>query len=274
MLLANLLKKREINPFESNYRGFLLNSDREKSQQRYEIFKKIREEYSKEKTAVVVKDVENRIKQWTAKKLDIEQRRKKSVDKQQKIELEMLEQMRRQELERREAEKEAKREEVQQRLKAMEEKREKRNELMKESSIRSLDIRSPKYKQLEEQFSRVEERIKEEQEKILEEKRQAMRVKKEELLEHSRKYAEIKKQKEEERKHKVKVTVKEDNAPKEEFNIFTLENKEQKEEDDKKRKRRKQFNEKIKSLIVIKSKEKSIDNEEKLDSSKATQKLK
>jgi hypothetical protein len=63
-------------------------------------------------------------------------------------------------LERREAEKEAKHEEVQMRLKAMEEKREKRNELMKESSIRSLDIKAPKSTQLEEQFSQLEERIK------------------------------------------------------------------------------------------------------------------
>jgi|JI9StandDraft_1071089.scaffolds.fasta_scaffold1120386_1 hypothetical protein len=60
--MNQLLKKRGVNPFESRYRGFLLNSDREKNQQRYDIFKKIKQEYSKEKTAVVVKSVENKIK--------------------------------------------------------------------------------------------------------------------------------------------------------------------------------------------------------------------
>ena len=49
--------RKDFDPFESRYRGFLINSDREKSQQRYEIFKKIKQEYSKEKTALVVKDV-------------------------------------------------------------------------------------------------------------------------------------------------------------------------------------------------------------------------
>jgi hypothetical protein len=61
-LIDQLLKKNEINPFESRYQRFLLNSDREKSHQRYEIFKKIKQEYSKEKTAIVVKSVENKIK--------------------------------------------------------------------------------------------------------------------------------------------------------------------------------------------------------------------
>jgi hypothetical protein len=55
--MKNLLKKKDIDPFESRYKGFLLNSDREKSQERYEIFKKIKQEYSKEKTAIVVKNV-------------------------------------------------------------------------------------------------------------------------------------------------------------------------------------------------------------------------
>lgn len=46
-LIDQLLKKKEINPFESRYQRFLLNSDREKSHERYEIFKKIKQEYSK-----------------------------------------------------------------------------------------------------------------------------------------------------------------------------------------------------------------------------------
>mgnify|MGYP000959796310 CR=1 FL=1 len=53
--LALINKKKEINPFDSRYKRFLLNTDREKSQERYDIFKKIKEEYSKEKTAIVVK---------------------------------------------------------------------------------------------------------------------------------------------------------------------------------------------------------------------------
>lgn len=69
--LALMNKKKEINPFDSRYKRFLLNTDREKSQERYDIFKKIKEEYSKEKTAIVVKQVENKIKQWTMKKLEI-----------------------------------------------------------------------------------------------------------------------------------------------------------------------------------------------------------
>ena len=40
--LTQMLKKKEINPFQSRYRGFLLNSDRQKSEERYAIFKKLK----------------------------------------------------------------------------------------------------------------------------------------------------------------------------------------------------------------------------------------
>lgn len=40
--LAQMLKKKEINPFQSRYRGFLLNNDRQKSEERYAIFKKLK----------------------------------------------------------------------------------------------------------------------------------------------------------------------------------------------------------------------------------------
>jgi hypothetical protein len=59
---------------------------------------------------------------------------------------------------------------------------------MKQSSIRSLDVKEPKYKEMEEKFKEIEERIKEEQERLLEQKRQSMVVQANDIEQHSKKY--------------------------------------------------------------------------------------
>ena len=90
-------------------------------------------------------------------------------------------------------------------------------------------------------------------------------VKKEELKEHSKKYNDLLKLKEDDRKKRAKFKVdSEQNSlvNREDFNTNISDHKMEKSEEEKKRKRRRQFQDKVKSMALLKRDHHELDNSE------------